>query len=121
MCGTYEPLAQVHNRTSENGESGQQTHYFHCDQIGILREITYKDGNLLWFVEYTAWGRLKEETKVTDSAYQPFRLQNQYADCETGLYYNFFRYYEPDAGQFVNQAPIGLLGGENLYQFAPNV
>ena len=54
-------------------------------------------------------GRLKEETKVTDSAYQPFRLQNQYADCETGLHYNFFWYYEPDAGRFVNQDPIGLL------------
>ena len=64
---------------------------------------------------YTGWGRLKEKTKVTDSAYQPFRLQNQYADRETGLYYNFFRYYEPDAGRFVNQDPIGLLGGDNLY------
>ena len=63
---------------------------------------------------------LEEETKVTDSAYQPFRLQNQYADRETGLHYNFFRYYEPDAGPFVNQDPIGLLSGENLYQFAPN-
>ena len=65
--------------------------------------MTDKDGNLLWFGNYTGWGRLKEETKVTDSAYQPFRLQNQYADRETGLHYNFFRYYEPDAGQFVNQ------------------
>ena len=25
-----------------------------------------------------------------------------------------------DAGRFVNQDPIGLLGGDNLYQFAPN-
>ena len=47
--------------------------------------MTDKDGNLLWFGNYTGWGRLKEETKVTDSAYQPFRLQNQYADRETGL------------------------------------
>ena len=31
------------------------------------------------------------------------------------------RYYEPEAGRFVNQDPIGLLGGENLYRFAPNV
>ena len=31
------------------------------------------------------------------------------------------RYYDPDAGLFVNQDPIGLWGGENLYQFAPNV
>ena len=118
---SYEPLAQVHNRTNEDGENRQQTHYFHCDQIGIPREMTDKDGKLLWFGNYTGWGRLKEETKVTDSAYQPFRLQNQYADRETGLHYNFFRYYEPDAGRFVNQDPIGLLGGENLYWFAPNI
>ncbi|WP_369396251.1 RHS repeat-associated core domain-containing protein [Veillonella rogosae] len=59
---------------------------------------------------------MKEETKVTDSAYQPFRLQNQYADRETGgLHYNLMQYYEPDVGRFVNQDPIGLLGGENLY------
>ena len=63
---------------------------------------------------------LEEETKVTDSAYHPFRLQNQYYDSETGLHYNFFRYYKPDAGRFVNQEPIGLMGGENLYWFALN-
>ena len=118
---SYKPLAQVRDWTTEDGENRQQTHYFHCDQIGIPREMTDKDGNLLWFGNYTGWGRLKEETKVTDSAYQPFRLQNQYCDRETGLHYNFFRYYEPDAGRFVNQDPIGLYGGENLYWFAPNV
>ena len=118
---SYEPLAQVRDWTTEDGENRQQTHYFHCDQIGIPREMTDKDGNLLWFGNYTGWGRLKEETKVTDSAYQPFRLQNQYADRETGLHYNFFRYYEPDAGRFVNQDPIGLAGGNNLYLFAHNV
>ena len=117
---SYEPLAQVRDWTTEDGESRQQTHYFHCDQIGIPREMTDKDGNLLWFGNYTGWGRLKEETKVTDSAYQPFRLQNQYADRETELHYNFFRYYEPDAGRFVNQDPIGLEGGSNFYQFAFN-
>ena len=117
---SYEPLAQVRDWTTKDGESRQQIHYFHCDQIGIPREMTDKDGNLLWFGNYTGWGRLKEETKVTDSAYQPFRLQNQYADRETGLHYNFFRYYEPDAGRFVNQDPIKLSGGDNLYQFAPS-
>ena len=117
---SYEPLAQVHNRTNEDGESGQQTHYFHCDQIGIPREMTDKDGLLLWFGNYTGWGRLKNETNVTGTTHQPFRLQNQYCDHETGLHYNFFRYYEPDAGRFVNQDPIGLWGGENLYQFALN-
>ena len=117
---SYEPLAQVQDLTTEEGENRQQTHYFHCDHIGIPREMTDKDGNLLWFGNYTCWGRLKEETKVTDSAYQPFRLQNQYADRETGVHYNFFRYYEPDCGRFINQDLIGLWGGDNLYRFAPN-
>ena len=30
------------------------------------------------------------------------------------------RYYEPDADRFVNQDPIGLWGGENLYLFVLN-
>ena len=46
--------------------------------------MTDKDGNLLWFGNYTGWGCLKEETKVTDISNHPFRLQNQYADRETG-------------------------------------
>jgi len=69
----------------------------------------------LQYLDSGEWGRLKEETRVTDTAYQPFRLQNQYADRETGLHYNFFRYYEPECGRFINQDPIGLAGGSNLY------
>ena len=52
---SYDPLAQVRDWTTEDGESRQQTHYFHCDQIGILREMTDKVGNFLWFGEYIAW------------------------------------------------------------------
>ena len=87
----------------------------------VKAQIFKKDGTKeTWAYTYDAlvrrigWGRLKEETRVTDTAYQPFRLQNQNADRETGLHYNFFRYYEPDAGRFVNQDLIGLWGGESL-------
>ena len=100
--------------------SCQKTHYFYSDQVGIPREKTDNHGNLLQYGEYTAWGRLKKDERVYKGAHQPFRLQNQYADRETGLHYNFFRYYEPDVGRFVNPDPIGLEGGENLYSFAPN-
>lgn len=37
-----------------------------------------------------------------------------------GCITTLIRYYEPDAGRFVNQDPIGLWGGENLYWFGPN-
>ena len=114
---SYEPLAQVF----DNAKDGKQyLAYFHNDQIGIPREMTDIHGNLLWYGEYTAWGRLKKDERVYKDAHQPFRLQNQYFDEETGLHYNLMRYYEPEAGRFVNQDPIGLWGGDNLYTFAPN-
>jgi RHS repeat-associated protein len=47
-------------------------------------------------------------------------MQEQYLDRETGLHYNLFRYYDPDSGRFTQPDPIGLSGGLNLYQYAPN-
>ena len=70
--------------------------------------------------EYTAWARLKKDGRVYKDAHQPFQLQNQYYDEETELHYNLMRYYKPETSWFVNQDPIGLWGGENLYGFAPN-
>ena len=47
-------------------------------------------------------------------------MQNQYVDRETWLHYNFFMYYDPNCGRFINQDPIGLEEVFNVYQFAPN-
>ena len=59
----------------------------------------------------TVWGELTD---------QSIRFQGQWHDEETGLHYNRFRYYDPEVGRFIHQDPIGLLGGFNLYQYAPN-
>lgn len=65
MCGTRKSLEQVHNWTNEDGESCQQAHYFHCDPIGIPREMTDKEGNQVWFGDYYGWDKLKNETNIT--------------------------------------------------------
>ena len=116
---SYEPLAQICEWEDEAGETRRQVNYFHCDQIGLPREMTDGEGRLLWFGNYGGWGKLTEETNIAN-AHQPFRLQNQYCDGETGLHYNFFRYYDPHSGRFVTQDPIRLWGGGNFYQFAAN-
>ena len=40
----------------------------------------------------------------------PFRYQGQYEDEETGLYYNRFRYYDPNTGGYISRDPIRLEG-----------
>ena len=95
-------------------------YYYHNDQIGMPRELTDEQGKLCWYANYSGWGKLKNEYALVENIHQPLRLQNQYCDSETGLHYNFFRYYEPNVGRFTQLDPIGLAGGENLYEFAPN-
>ncbi|WP_221400593.1 RHS repeat-associated core domain-containing protein [Apibacter mensalis] len=41
----------------------------------------------------------------------------QYEDVETGLYYNRFRYYNPESGIFISSDPISILGGLNTYAY----
>ena len=80
MCGTHASGFAYQNHINSDGESRQQTHFFHCDKIGTPREMTDKDSNLVWFGNYTGWGRLKKDERVYRNAHQPFRLQNQYLD-----------------------------------------
>jgi RHS repeat-associated protein len=44
----------------------------------------------------------------------------QWHDEESGLHYNRFRYYDPTAGRYISQDPIGIAGGLNPYAYAPN-
>ncbi|ACS96696.1 type IV secretion protein Rhs [Aggregatibacter aphrophilus NJ8700] len=118
--GSYEPLAQCY----KDGDNAEHTiNYFHSDQIGIPREMTDSDGKLIWKGRYDAWGSLIRDSyrETASDSHQPFRLQNQYFDEETGLHYNFFRYYEPVLGRFITQDPIKLAGGNNLYRFEGTV
>ncbi|MGJ0429752.1 RHS repeat-associated core domain-containing protein, partial [Methylobacter sp.] len=72
----------------------------------------------VWSARYRAYGALAlADVAEIDN---PLRFQGQYYDDETGLHYNLNRYYDPQAGRFIHQDPIGLAGGVNLFQYAVN-
>lgn len=99
--------------------------YYHCDQIGTPQLLTDDDGDVVWEASYKAWGEAREviarASKATGIvAKNALRFQGQWGDDETGLHYNRYRYYDPHSGRFVSKDPIGLQGGPNIYQYAPN-
>ncbi len=123
----FVPVAQL----DDNDPNSQYDHhdpirYYHTDHLGTPRELTSPEGEVVWETTYTTWGNTVQKSwqiKVpnpNELPDQPLRFQGQYFDAETGLHYNRFRYYDPDVGRFVTQDPIGLLGGENIYRYAPN-
>ncbi|MFG0527944.1 RHS repeat domain-containing protein, partial [Pseudomonas sp. yb_5] len=112
--GSYAPLARVDQAEGEE----QKLYYFHTDQIGTPIELTNSEGEIVWQATYRSWGSV--EQLVVSEVEQNIRFQGQYFDCESSLHYNTFRFYDPEVGRFVNQDPIGLLGGANLCSYGVN-
>ena len=86
------------------------------DYLGTPLQAYDKQGNKVWEQELDIYGRQRKRP----SAFIPFKYQGQYEDAETGLYYNRFRYYDPNAGSYISQDPIGLWGGHKLYAYVHN-
>ncbi|MCE2030449.1 RHS repeat-associated core domain-containing protein [Sessilibacter corallicola] len=106
---TFKPLAQIQNN---------EIYHYHLDHLGTPQELTNNCGDIVWSARYKTYGNLA--LKDVDDVENNLRFQGQYFDQETGLHYNRHRYYNPNTGQFTQQDPIGLLGGLNNYQYAPN-
>ncbi|WP_305068693.1 RHS repeat-associated core domain-containing protein [Lysinibacillus sp. CD3-6] len=89
------------------------------DYLGTPVEAYDEQGHKVWSAELDVYGRVKEFTGEKD--FIPFRYQGQYEDVEIGLYYNRFRYYDPEQGNYTQVDPIGLAGGNpTLYAYVRN-
>ncbi|MDR5884068.1 type VI secretion system tip protein TssI/VgrG [Caballeronia sp. LZ032] len=98
-------------------EDGATYHYV-TDHLGTPQEMHDHRGELVWAADFTAYGATR--LWRVHAVHNPIRFPGQHFDDESGLHYNRFRYYDPQAGRYLNQDPIGLLGGANSYAYADN-
>ena len=126
---------------------GGKFYAIHTDHLGTPRLIADNTNQPVWQWAYSAFGDnaptgiLKPTTNAV-SAYlsipatagsgtttatllavsnpgQMFnlRFQGQFADSETGNFYNYFRNYQPNQGRYTQGDPIGLAGGINRFGY----
>ena len=112
---SFRPLVRIDR---DRAQAIDKVYHYHLDHLGTPREMTDAGGRIVWSGRLRAYGALAlADVSEIDN---PIRFQGQYFDAETGLHYNLNRYYDPLAGRFIHQDPIGLDGGVNLYQYVPD-
>jgi len=94
--------------------------YFHNDALGTPHALTDKAGQIVWSAQYDEFGAAQIAstggTSSTSSTVCNLRFPGQYFDAETGLHYNFHRYYDPALGRYITEDPIR--DGLNWYAYA---
>jgi RHS repeat-associated protein len=99
-----EPLFQ---RTAEG-----EVYYYQNDHLGTPQRMVGVNGQVVWEARYSAFG---EAEILTDVVGNNLRFPGQYFDWESGLHWNWMRDYDPEYGRYIQQDPVGILGGTNNY------
>jgi len=90
--------------------NGEHLYFYHSDHLGTPLFLTDTDGVVVWRGEYLPFGEVFSEDKDPDGdgvdVEQPFRFPGQCEDQETGLYYNYFRDYDPILGKYLEVDPL---------------
>jgi RHS repeat-associated protein len=92
--------------------------YYHNNHLETPETMTNESGAVVWKADYKPFGEATVDPSST--VVNNFRFPGQYYDSETGLHYNWNRYYDPSTGRYLTPDPIGLRGGLNLYRYVLN-
>jgi RHS repeat-associated protein len=97
---------------------GGQYYFYQNDHLGTPQKLTAVNGADVWSAKYSSFGEALID--LSSTVINNLRFPGQYFDNETGLYFNYHRYYDPRTGRYLKVDPIGFKGGLNLYNYAGN-
>ena len=99
---------------------GDDLYAIHTNHLGAPIAVTDANKEVLWRAHYAPFGKafVDEDPDGDGKAFTlNLRLPGQYEDSETGLYYNYHRYYDPDTARYISSDPLGLRAGPNTYAY----
>ena len=118
--GTWRVVAQTELEAEpREGTADLDRRFFAIvgDLVGTPAELVSPDGNVLSAAPVDLWGR----RALADMPGRcPLGFPGQYHDDETGLDYNYARYYDPETGRYLSGDPLGLDPSPDPYGYVPN-
>jgi RHS repeat-associated protein len=93
------------------------TSYYHADGLGSVTSLSNGSGALAQTYTFDSFGK---QTASSGSLVSSFQYTGRESDPETGLYYYRARYYDPTAGRFMSEDPIGFNAGTAFYRYVNN-
>lgn len=102
-----------------NGSNPPSVFYIHTDHLNTPRVVLNTTAQQRWSWLAEPFGTTAPNTNPASLGAFAFSLRfpGQYADAESGLFYNFFRDYDASIGRYVQSDPIGLDGGINTFAY----
>jgi len=96
-----------------------QVFYIHTDHLDAPRIVVDQQGHKRWRWISEPFGTTAPESDPggLGEFTQPLRFPGQYADRESGLFYNMMRYFSSTTGRYGQSDPIGLRGGINTFAY----
>ncbi|MFI1092048.1 DUF6531 domain-containing protein [Streptomyces sp. NPDC020917] len=85
------------------------------DLAGAPSEMVGPGGDIVWRRGGTPWRPEEPEAAPRDGVDCPLRSPGRYRDDETGLDYNYHRYFDPETGRYLSPDPLGLAPGPDEY------
>ncbi len=114
MLASLMDITGILNQSVVAATGPDALHWYVNDHLGTPEKVVDANQAVVWEGSQEPFGKA---AVMVNTLGNNFRFPGQYFDTESGLHYNYYRYFDPNIGRYLKTDPVGLNGGINLFSY----